>query len=404
MSTLDSKKYWFLLGNNPELSAAEIGAVLSLNKIEKKDFNPPLLVVEKKVDAENLITKLGGTIKIAVELGENLNKNEVIEMIVNDLKDREGKIHFGLSDYSPKTDENLYRLKTIGLESKKNLKALGLSVRFAYNNEQILSSVSVDKNFLIKKGGEYIYLWKNSGFYLAKTLAVQPFENFGERDFGRPGRDSLSGMLPPKLALMMLNLAKIGPSDTLLDPFCGSGTILTEALNLGVKNVIGSDNSEKAIKDTQKNLEWLLEQNNIQYPISNIPKNIFVSPVENLSEHLKIKSVNKIVTEPYLGKPLKGFEPRGILINQADDLKELYLRAFAEFKKVLKSGSAIVFIIPCFKQGKDWIKINMEAELGKLGFKSEPILTIDDRKYSSILYSRNDQYVGREIWRFTLDK
>ncbi|MDO9509811.1 MAG: hypothetical protein Q7J14_00820, partial [Candidatus Magasanikbacteria bacterium] len=161
------KKCWFILGNNSELSAAEIGAVLGLDKIEKKDFNPPLLVVEKNFDAKELIKKLGGTIKIAEELGENLNKNEMIEMIVNNLKDREGKIHFGLSDYSEKTNENLYRLKTVGLESKKNLKQLGLSVRFAFNNEQILSSVSVDKNFLIKKGGEYIYLWKNSGFSLA---------------------------------------------------------------------------------------------------------------------------------------------------------------------------------------------------------------------------------------------
>ncbi len=404
MTDLTQKNYWFLLGNNPELSAAEIGAVLNLKKIEKKDFAPPFLFVNKKIEAQTLIKKLGGTIKIAVELGKNLNKDEVIEIIVSDLKDKTGKIHFGLSDYSPKNNENLYRLKTIGLESKKNLKALGLSVRFAYNNEQILSSVSVDKNFLIKKGGEYIYISTNSGFSLAKTVCVQPFENFGERDFGRPGRDSLSGMLPPKLALMMLNLAKISPSDTLLDPFCGSGTILTEALNLGINNIIGSDNSERAIKDTQENVEWLMEQNNIQYSISNIPKNIFISPVENISKHLKNNSIDKIVTEPFLGKPLKGNEKYETLVQQAGDLKNLYLHAFAEFKKVLKSGGEVVFIIPCFKQGNEWIKINMETELSKLGFKTESLLTVDEKKYSSILYSRNDQHVGREIWRFILDK
>lgn len=402
MSFSKNKKYWFLLGNNPELSAAEIGAVLNLEKIEQNDFATPFLFVNKEIEATNLIKKLGGTIKIAVELGKNLNQKEMIETIVNDLKNQTGKIHFGLSDYSPKNNENLYRLKKIGLESKKTLKQLGLSVRFAYNNEQTLSSVSVDKNDLIKKGGEYIYIWKNSGFSLAKTTAVQPFEAFGARDFGRPGRDDLSGMLPPKLALIMLNLAKISPSDTLLDPFCGSGTILTEALLLGAKNVIGTDNSERAITDTKKNVEWIIKQNGLQ--TTDYRLQFSTLPVENLSRNIKLNSIDKIVTEPYLGKPLKGNEKYEVLVQQANDLKNLYLHAFAEFKKVLKSGGEVVFVIPCFKQGKDWIKINMEEKLSRLGFKNEPLLTLTDKKYPFILYSRVDQKVGREIWRFTLDK
>ena len=89
-------------------------------------------------------------------------------------------------------------------------------------------------------------------FSLAQTEAVQPFEQFSARDFGRPGRDDLSGMLPPKLAIIMINLAQTPLNSILLDPFCGSGTILSEAVLLGYTNLIGTDISEKAIADSKK--------------------------------------------------------------------------------------------------------------------------------------------------------
>ena len=48
------------------------------------------------------------------------------------------------------------------------------------------------------------------------------------------------GSMSPKLALCMVNLARTHKGDTVLDPFCGTGGILIEAGDLGVK-LIGSD-------------------------------------------------------------------------------------------------------------------------------------------------------------------
>jgi len=91
------------------------------------------------------------------------------------------------------------------------------------------------------------------------------FERFFERDFGRPAADAKSGMLPPKLARMMVNLASASKNETLLDAFCGSGTILTEAATLGFAKLIGSDISERAVSDTQKNSDWIKAQRGLRF-------------------------------------------------------------------------------------------------------------------------------------------
>ena len=58
--------------------------------------------------------------------------------------------------------------------------------------------------------------------FLGQTLVVQPFKVLSKRDFGRPARDDHSGMLPPKLAQIMINLARRNDdisTKTILDPF-----------------------------------------------------------------------------------------------------------------------------------------------------------------------------------------
>ena len=106
------------------------------------------------------------------------------------------------------------------------------------------------------------------------TKAIQPIESLGERDFGRPYRDAKSGMLPPKLAMMMINLAGQSLGATILDPFCGSGTILMEAATIGYTNLMGSDISPKAIDDTRQNFAW---------QGGSLPKKLFVADARKIA-------------------------------------------------------------------------------------------------------------------------
>jgi tRNA (guanine10-N2)-dimethyltransferase len=185
----------------------------------------------------------------------------------------------------------------------------------------------------------------------------------------------------------MINLAKIPKNRVLLDPFCGTGTILTEAALLGYENIIGSDISEKAIADTIKNIEWMGQTDK--------KMNVFQAGVNNLSEKIPTK-VDAIVTEPLMGKPLTGRESRPELLSQANELKKLYLEAFAEFAKILKPNGTVVMIIPRFRFRDEQIVINCAEEIKKLGFISQPLF----ENKTSLTYARANQLVIREIWKF----
>lgn len=383
---------WFILGRESLIAAAEIDAVLS---IKKHDFSPPILKAEADFDAKKLIDRLGGTIKIAKELADNIREKDLEEIILANLKMVTGKINFGISIYSfnENTKENLELAKDTGKKIKRALKEEGLSVRYVENREPILSSVTVTKNNLAGRGREFlIQKNQNNTFSIAQTEAVQPFEKFSDRDFGRPGRDDLSGMLPPKLAMIMINFSQAPADAVLLDPFCGSGTILSEALLLDYKNLIGSDISEKAVGDTKINIKWIADNFHQEMP----EIKIFKSEVSELAKNMPAKSVDAIVTEPYLGKPLRGQETKPELLAQANQLKDLYLQAFRQFHQVLKSGGKVVFIIPRFKFANDWVIIDCKNEIEKMGFQALPFF----QDYTRFVYSRPNQRVAREIWRF----
>jgi tRNA G10 N-methylase Trm11 len=391
----DTIKYWFLLGREPLLAAAELGAVLSLGDYR---YEPPFLRAGlPKIDCKKIIQALGGTVKIGMELADKIDMEKIKEMIVEELKAVEGKIHFGLSLYAQEYDKKygLVYVKKLGLEIKKSLKEQGYSVRYVENKEPALSSVTVEKNGLTQRGREFLIRPDNSGmFSMASTCAVQPFEQLSNRDYGRPGRDDASGMLPPKLAITMINLAQAQTKGLILDPFCGSGTIITEAMLLGYKNLVGADISEKAVADTLKNIEWIREK--LMAGDSGFKKNIFKSDVGKITDEIKINSVDAIVTEPYLGRPLRGNESKNELILQGHELKKLYLRAFEQFAKILKPDGVAVVIIPRFRFKQEIISLDCIEEIKNLGFEPQVLF---ENNYS-LTSARPGQMIVREIWKF----
>ncbi|MEK7065019.1 MAG: hypothetical protein AAB963_01100, partial [Patescibacteria group bacterium] len=125
-------KYLFTLGHQPHLSAAEIEAVIlykHLSTLALEHLSTYTVIETKeKLDCEELIKVLGGTIKIAEKITGDIVKH-LIEARP------EGKIEFSIAD------------KKRGLEIKKELKALGRSARYIEpkNTATILHSNLVEK-------------------------------------------------------------------------------------------------------------------------------------------------------------------------------------------------------------------------------------------------------------------
>lgn len=380
----------FILGTNPALSLAELLAVFG----EKNWQVQNSLAIADKIDiqADKLIRRLGGTVKIARVLADlDIKQKEQIQKTISDvLKPGEGKYKFGISNYAG------FKLNTkaLGMELKKSLKARGVSVRWVTSQEPQLSSVVVEQNGLLKNGAEIVITAFDGRILIARTEAVQPFKELSFRDYGRPGRDDESGMLPPKLAQILINLAGPDANGSLLDPFCGSGTIVTEAMLMGYQKIFGSDVSAKAVSDTRQNIDWLQRKH------QGLPQpEITELSAARLSRKHKQNSIDAIATEPYLG-PQRG---RINVAQVQKELNSLYSDVLAEFARILKPGGLIAMVWPVFK-GYDQ-KLNHYLEPRLHGLKTiKPLPGQYSHKFKDylserghLLYGRSGQRVWREI-------
>ena len=381
--------YIFLLGRKDEISLAELKARLS--GVSRLSDKTAIFEGKLPLEPQKFLNSLGGSIKICEVIDEVRNLENcpefINEYLLEKYADHETKINFGVSVYNLAGKDEIFLKST--LKSIKNfLKENGKKVRFVNKMFKNVANTAIHDNGLLRHGVEICVFGglNESGeeiYHIAKTVAVQDFKMYGFRDFERPARDQRSGMLPPKLAQVMINLSGVKAGKVLWDPFCGSGTVLMEGLLMGI-NAIGSDISEKAIQDSTQNLEWL----NHHFKIKEQWK-VFV---QDATKPEKTPKADVIIAETYLGPPL--FKAPGPgksqeILEEASDI----IFGFLE-ENTLKC--TIVLAVPFIRGQRESFYIeNFIEKAEKLGY----IVPVLDKQYKSLLYDRPEQVVGREIFK-----
>lgn len=379
-----SDKFIFLLGNTPELSLTELRTILPEAKWEVlTDVLVTTTLTEKDFTPEELIEILGGTVKIFQEI-KALPEHTAIDEIKAEIAEyirAENLRDFAVAELGR---DHLEVIEAA--EIKALLKREGIATRYLDGSRHGLSSAVLSHQKLT----EVAVIQGEKTLLLAKTVAVQDIDQWTVRDRNKPYADRKKGMLPPKLARMMVNLA-VGPRPTqdqvLLDPFCGSGTVLLEGLERQVQ-VIGSDSDPASATGSRENIEWYRDQ-----IIGTLPEATVFNQDATRIVLPQNQKVDYIVTEPFLGKPRP--QPQQ-LANIFKGLEKLYLGAFKQWRHVLKPGAKIVCVFPAVlsEHTEGYPTTTLKAlidKLAQIGYTTTS---------ESVVYHRPQAVISRQIYQF----
>jgi tRNA G10 N-methylase Trm11 len=421
--------YLFISGKNWMLSLAELTAYLQArkNQFEIQYFSREFFVVELKIGIDDsMIADLGGIIKIGeletkvpteVVKEAFLKKNKQAQKQISQILTasnisanmKQEKVLFGVSVYF--TDNSFSTMsgrmqRFMGSAIKDQLAVLGKKgsfIGFSSDRKRAqLSHVEVLKKNLVENRSEILFCIGKIETWIATTVAVHnPFE-FQKRDIYKPNQRIIFAM-PPRLARVMVNLSACSQGKTLLDPFCGVGTILQEAL-LEKAAVVGMDVNPWCVKASEENLEWLTRE----YTLKAADFRVLQGDVSRIVEKVGVESVDCIVTEPDLGPALRETPTCPYAQKIIDKLEPLFSTFIEEAYRALTPGGRLVMVTPYIKtRSNQAITMEIENKLKSVSFKRIFVFSKDKFSLkldigrlvnsSSLIEMDTRHKIGREI-------
>ena len=427
-----------LLGRQPEISLAELAAVFGVDNVTRISQQ-----FAKVQTAQFDITTLGGTIKCAKVITElpasRTDKASLLaasHFITQHYQAKWAhsphKITLGLSAYNLAVGAR--DVQKTGLILKSSLKKSGTSLRLIPNDQPALSTATAHNNKLGSSPHKVeLLLVKTTDrrLIIAESRGVQNITAYTRRDRHRPKRDAFVGMLPPKLAQIMLNLAMGAGSLTgqksctgripaissksnasgnavrrtidlserlesdpltevgrrhplILDPFCGTGTVLQEALLAGY-DVVGTDLSQKMVDYTTENLSWL--------------QSTFITPGNVIDIHQadatthrwpNSESLAAIVCETYLGQPFSAPPAPQKLAEVVGNCNHIITGFLTNIRPQLAPNTPLCIAVPAWYDASGRAThLPLIKNLQQLGYRQ--------LNRTPLIYRRPDLIVAREL-------
>lgn len=371
----------FVLGRQSGLSLAELVSLFGSSAVQGRPQPDVALVDIKQAD----IARIGGSLKIAgwARQLDALPHSQLAQELAALLPESDSKINLGISWYPPaggQADGKTRAVKALALEVKKQAKAKGRSLRVVPNQQPSLSTAQTWHNRLDKPPNvEFMIVESGQQLIIGRVEQVQDIEAYARRDQGRPARDAKVGMLPPKLAQIIINLAGL-KTGRILDPFVGTGVVLQEAALMGY-SVYGSDIEARMVEYSRRNLLALELKADLE--------------TADATAHTWKPPIDSVVSEVYLGPPLTQIPGRDKLAKLAEDSGRLLSRFLTNIKPQLEPGTPLVLAVPAwFSSDEDIVHSTVVDQIEALGYTRRSFKSVSNQE---LIYRRPSQVVGREL-------
>ncbi|UCD04163.1 MAG: RsmD family RNA methyltransferase [Candidatus Woesearchaeota archaeon] len=314
-------KYFFLLSKlNVKLSRLELYSLLEIYNVKFKKIleKDNIIIIETKSNKIEELCERSSLIKSSSEIIEKTPVN------LGELSKKFSKISWNKWVKAP------FKLRIRDLIRAYVKEVTPLEKNLAKYIWKSINNPSV--NLKNPKTTIYVFL-TNQNFYITKLIWEVKSHRFRDREpKSKPAFHPT--ILRPWLARLLVNLART--KKELLDPFCGTGSVLIEAALIGAK-VTGSDLDTRMLKRAKKNLDFY----KLKAELDKID-------ATKLSQHFK--KAKSIATDPPY---------RRSSFSSKEDISELYNIFLKEVGKILQGY--ISLMIP------KGIKINIPESLETVG-------------------------------------